>query len=192
MAFPASEGVARYSARANTLLAAFSVLIALAWVVIMVYSVYPALPYNPVYLPGAAQTNSLVLAPQGWAFFTRNPREERLLVYGRGPDGWRPLLLGPQARLRNKLGLARKPRAQGVELAQLVEQAQNAWEPCDADFHVCLTRMSSETQVRNSGPNRTICGPVVVVAQEPIPWAWLREPEPVTMSSRILVLKVLC
>jgi antimicrobial peptide system SdpA family protein len=157
------------------------------------YCVYPALPYSSVRLPGANAVNRLVLAPQGWAFFTRSPREERQWVYGRDLDGWKRVMKGPHARLSNDLGLDRGSRAQGVEIAMLMSTAPSrAWQACEGAVPACLARLPRGTDVRNPSPNPTLCGTVAIVQREPVPWAWLNSPAPVQMPSRLLPLEVSC
>ena len=181
------------SARGNAALGAFGAALVVVWAVLIVYVVYPVLPYSSLRLPGARALNTLVWAPQGWAFFTRNPREEKQFVYGRGPGGWRPVLLAPHARLRNTLGLDRKSRAQGVEMALLVAgPPADAWVPCEGPVPACLERLPRGVPVRSGVPNPTMCGAVAVVLREPVPWAWLKADEPIEMPSSILPLEVAC
>jgi antimicrobial peptide system SdpA family protein len=180
-------------ARANAALGAFGTVLALAWVVLIAYCIQPVLPYNSVRLPGGRSLNALLLAPQGWGFFTRSPREERQFVFGRGPDGWRPLLRVPHARLANTLGLNRKSRAQGVEMGLLLQEAPtNGWQACEDAVAACLNRLPRGQAARNVSPNPTLCGTVAVVLQEPVPWAWLPSSPPVQMPSRMIALEAEC
>lgn len=179
--------------RENAVLGVFGLLLMLAWAVVVAYCVYPALPYNSIHLPGARAAGTLVLAPQGWAFFTRDAREEKQFVYGSSGDGWRPLLLVPHARFRNVLGLNRKSRAQGAELALLLHGAEmDAWQRCEGAALTCLRTLPQGITVQNHSPNPTLCGIVAVISRPPVPWAWLRSSKPVEMPSRILPLQVVC
>ena len=165
----------------------------LFWIVFAVYCVHPALPYSSVRLPGTQAVNRLVLAPQGWGFFTRSPREDRQLVYGRGRDGWKSAAKGPHAQLRNELGLDRSSRAQGVEIAMLMGAgAARAWRACEGKVTACLDTLPRGAAVRNPSPNPSLCGTVAIVNRPPVPWAWVRSPVPVEMPSRILPLEVSC
>lgn len=182
-----------FDARGNTVLGAFGAVLALLWVVLVVYCVHPALPYSPVRLPSEGALNTLAWAPQGWAFFTRDPREERQFVFGRGAAGWHPLMRVPHGQLRNGLGLNRKSRAQGVEMALLLHAARaGAWRPCEGSVPACLDQLPRGPAVRNGSPNPTMCGTVAVVLRPPVPWAWLPSRASVEMPSRILPLEVAC
>jgi antimicrobial peptide system SdpA family protein len=184
-----APGAARDSA-----LGAFGVAVVLFWMTVVAYAVHPALPYNPVHLPFADQLRSLVLAPQGWAFFTRDPREEKQLIYGRGPDGaWWSMMLAPHARMSNALGLDRRSRAQGVEMALLISVApQDGWRDCEGTVEACLRRLPPGAAARNPSPHPTLCGSLAIVLQKPVPWAWVDSRRPVSMPSRMLPLEVAC
>jgi antimicrobial peptide system SdpA family protein len=169
-------------------------LVALFWAAAVAYAIHPALPYNAVRLPFAAEMRRVVLAPQGWAFFTRDPREEKQTLFARGADrAWRSALLAPHARLANTLGLNRRSRSQGVEAAMLMEHAPDeAYVECREAPSACLLRLPAGVKVRNASSHPTLCGAVAVVLQPPVPWAWLGTRRPVVMPSRILPLEVSC
>lgn len=165
----------------------------LVWLAVGAYAAYPALPYSPVHLPFAADINSLVWAPQGWSFFTRDPREEKHSIYIRTLIGWAPILLAPHARLSNAFGLRRASRAQGVEMALLTQGSDaSEWRACESSLLVCLATLPPGKHVYNTSPDPTMCGSVAVVVQKPLPWAWARSPRVPTMPSRILPLEVSC
>lgn len=92
----------------------------------VVYSVHAALPPNAITLPLENSIDIRVFAPQGWAFFTRDPQEARVLPFVRSKSGaWRSANLGPFAQPRYAFGLDRKPRAQGVEIGLLLGMLRN-------------------------------------------------------------------
>jgi antimicrobial peptide system SdpA family protein len=163
------------------------------WIAAVAYAIYPALPYSPVRLPFAEQALTFLWAPQGWAFFTRDPREEKQTVYAKATAGWESVLLAPHGRLTNVFGLRRTSRAQGVEMALLIDGIPaEAWQPCTLPVGECLAQLPTGRPVVNRSPDPTMCGSVAVVLQKPLPWAWARSPRPTTMPARILALEVVC
>jgi antimicrobial peptide system SdpA family protein len=142
----------------------------------------------------AEQVKTALWAPQGWSFFTKDPREEKQTVYVRRGSAWELVLLAPHDRPANILGLRRKSRAQGVEMALLLSGNAPAedWHACTAPLQECLAQLPPGRAVRNTSPAPTMCGSVAIVLQKPIPWAWATSPRPVTMPSRILSLEVSC
>src|SRR5262245_51815297 len=97
-----------------------TIAVALAWMVAIGYAIYPALPHSPIRLPFAKEAMTALWAPQGWSFFTRDPREEKQTLYVRNGITWESALLAPHARPSNFGGFRRKSRAQGVEMALLI------------------------------------------------------------------------
>ncbi|WP_164016005.1 SdpA family antimicrobial peptide system protein [Pyxidicoccus trucidator] len=157
------------------------------------YVIYPTLPYSPVRLPFAQLAQTFLWAPQGWSFFTRDPREQKQTLYVRHGDQWESTLLAPHGRLSNIGGLRRKSRSQGVEMALLLSRVPaNEWQECSAPLEECLAKQPTGRPLRNTSPAPTLCGTVAVVQQKPVPWAWARSARPVTMPFRILSMDVSC
>jgi antimicrobial peptide system SdpA family protein len=133
------------------------------------------------------------LMPQGWAFFTRDPREERLHVYAETARGWVSADPGPHASWQYAMGFDRRPRVHGVELALLLAQfRQAAWQECKQNPVTCLATVETAAMVVNTSPQPAFCGPLGIVRQVPVPWAWARATKPVTMPSQILKVDVQC
>jgi antimicrobial peptide system SdpA family protein len=190
---PSAPAVPPAPPRGDAALGALAVGLAALWLAVIAYAVFPALPYSAVRLPPVAAARAMALVPQGWAFFTRDPREEKQTVFRRGPDGWRSVLLAPHGRASNAFGFRRASRAQGVELALLVvPQPDSAYVDCTGPVDACLARLPAGVPVRSISPQPTMCGTLAVVHQKPLPWAWLPSRDRVTMPSRILPLEVAC
>ena len=160
-------------------LGAGAIVLAAPWVVLLCYSLQAALPSNPVKLP--AQHRLLLFArqvlPEGWSFFTRDPREKDVLLFTRSPERrWGSAHVGPYARPRWVFGWSRRPRAQGLELGLLLASVtKDDWRPCDA-IDACLgsAEGSPSVVVENISPVPTLCGDLALVSAEPVPWAWAR------------------
>jgi antimicrobial peptide system SdpA family protein len=163
------------------------------WSVGLAYAVHPALPYNPVKLPFAESIRTVVWAPQGWSFFTRDAREARVLVLQQVDGRWRSALRGPNARVANVFGFDRAPRAEGTEMAMLTQAVPpGRWRECEEGIERCLAKGESAIAVRLPVPHPLICGDVVLVVQQPVPWAWLSMPQKVDMPIRSARVSVSC
>ncbi|MFN0140901.1 MAG: SdpA family antimicrobial peptide system protein [Pyrinomonadaceae bacterium] len=164
------------------------------WIIVFWWSVRAALPYNPIRLPfGERIVQQLI--PQGWKFFTRNPREEDLTVVARNGDNeWVDVVRGPNGSVQNVFGLKRDSRAQGIELGLLTSAVpKDRWGECKQQPSSCLNVETTPSIVaENTMPNPTLCGDLGFVLQEPIPWAWSRARKPVIMPSKVLKMNVLC
>lgn len=138
------------------------------------YDLQAFLPENVVRLPyqEAASRQLRVVLPQGWAFFTKSARSEDVEIYALTDGSLRSVSAGALAEPRNAFGLDRKVRAQGPEMATLVQElGPDAWQSCAGDVLSCVAG-SPTIGVRNAYDAPTICGAVVFVRTQPVPWAY--------------------
>ncbi|MEU5150688.1 SdpA family antimicrobial peptide system protein [Streptomyces yangpuensis] len=172
------------------------VIVCATWSVIVLYAVQEQVPKNVITLPAQNKVKHTVvnIAPQGWAFFTKSPRDPEVVPYKKTPEGWQTLSLTPHASPHNAFGLDRESRAQGVEIAMLLAAAQKSdWRDCTDSGQTCLSSSGDTArQLENSSPDPTLCGTVGLLQERPTPYAW-RDlvPEPHS-TERVMVLEVTC
>lgn len=163
------------------------------WVIIALYALDSALPANTLRLPLQKQLQLARIIPQGWGFFTRNPREPIVLVYRKSDGEWQPAWLGPQGRARYLFGFNRRPRAQGVELGLLFEDIpRDGWRSCRGSPAECLAEVQPLGAIENTSPRGSLCGLIGFVRREPVPWAWSRSSRPIVMPAEVLAMEVRC
>ncbi|MEU1003681.1 SdpA family antimicrobial peptide system protein [Streptomyces tibetensis] len=172
------------------------IIICTVWAVVVVYVAQVQLPKNVITLPGqkAARHTVANMAPQGWAFFTKSPRDPEMVPYQRTPGKWKPLSLTPHSSPRNAFGLDRESRAQGVEIALLLSAAQKKdWRECTSSRQSCLRDFGPPVRrIANRSPEPTLCGTVGLLQEKPTPWAW-RDLVPESHSpEQVMVLEVTC
>ena len=173
--------------------------LALLWTAALVPVLLGSLPDSPLRPSLGFRQDVIALAPQGWAFFTRDPREPVDRVYARpgagpsiGPE-WVQVTYTNSSR-RNWLGLKRDARALNVELASLLAEVDPAqWSDCPDRLETCLRdRDVPAVAVVNRSRTRALCGDLLVERRPPAPWAWSRAKRPVLLASRIARLDVRC
>ncbi|MFI7443457.1 SdpA family antimicrobial peptide system protein [Nonomuraea indica] len=178
-------------------LGALLLVLGLAWSAVAGYVVLGQLPSAALQLPGqrSAAEHARVVAPQGWAFFTRSAREHREIVWRRSPSGgWEPALLGPHAEARNLWGFDRRSRAQAVDLGILLGAVPaGEWSSCDTgEITRCLGSLTRAVPVANPAPRPLLCGTLGVSRQEPLPWAWAGAAARTRMPATVVRLDVRC
>jgi antimicrobial peptide system SdpA family protein len=174
--------------------AASFILITCFWTLLFGYSIHAALPFNPVNLPLVKTLRVRIFMPQGWKFFTRNPREEQIKALSKDSEGkWQSALIGANASVANLFGLRRNSRAQGIELGLIVTSLKkNQWVECKDRLDICAEKTCNVGHVANTSPNPTFCGEAVLIKQSPVPWAWSRAKRPVIMPSKCVRVNVSC
>lgn len=129
--------------------------------------------------------------PQGWGFFSRDPREEDLFVFELNKNHWQKSSHAPISNIHNCFGINRFPRAQSVELAMLMSGIQ---EKSRKSYAVNINAMTLKDTValavRNTSPYPTLKGKLCIVKQQPIPWAWAWNERKLQMPAKYLVLQI--
>ncbi|MFJ8931964.1 SdpA family antimicrobial peptide system protein [Streptomyces sp. NPDC102364] len=171
------------------------VLAAVAWLVPVLYVAQIHLPGNVLTFPGQTAMAPAVnrLAPQGWSFFTKSPRESELQPFVLRDSVWQDRLLAPHGAPHNAFGVNRRSRSQGIEMALLLSKARSLrWTACDRDLEACLARATRHGHVTNRTPEPTLCGTVALVEQKPVPFAWRHLLPGTHTPDRLTVLDVTC
>ena len=165
--------------------------VALSFAFLVFRASLPTTPFDPL-TPTRDERIARVFVPEGWAFFTRSPRTPVAQAYGFGGAGsWTVLSSGPQATPANLMGLNRRARSQGTEIAMLIYQIPtSAWSPCRRPPTDCLSGRHAGLTAANRSTQRSVCGDVGLVLQDVTPWAW-RTFDPV-MPSKVVRVMVLC
>ncbi|GCB49256.1 SdpA family antimicrobial peptide system protein [Streptomyces sp. NL15-2K] len=175
---------------------------------IALYAVDSSLPTNALGLPGQNEKVLRSLLPQGWAFFTRSPREKDVLLWQPGTTAgeWRQRS-AHQGSAGEWFGARREQRARNMEMGVLLTRALEKgarWSDCEvrdaaASLPDMVGRCASATRdapspVRVSNGSRTpaVCGAVAFTRQEPLPWSWARHGVDEQMPVQVLRARVTC
>lgn len=185
------------SRRTGWTLAAVRAGLAVAWLLAIGVVLTGTIASSPLRPSLPVRLNLLTVAPEGWAFFTRNPREPVVVVHtpaAGGDERWRPLELANFQR-ENLFGLRRSSRLLTTEVTQLLREVPSeAWTPCRAPVEECLAEQSLAVHAaeRSSPLLPALCGPLTVQVRERVPWAWSRSRDRIQMPAKIVRLDVRC
>ena len=150
--------------------------------------------YNAVALPLEQAINTTLFVPEGWAFFTRNPREPRFLVFGRALDGTWVRTVSPTDDPLATFAFSRKARSLNVEAGLFSSHVKETyWQSCALLPSSCLSSWSGGLlSIVNPTPRPALCGALALVQQDRVPWAWANRVDPNSMPSRIVRIDVKC
>lgn len=181
--------------KSKDILTATFVFVALLWGTAIFNSAVSALPFNPLTGSKIDAMEYNVLLPQGWAFFTRNPREEQYYVYKEEGKKLVPLLY-TNSSYKNAFGFTRKVRIRGVEMGGLVSQLeQMEWLKCeDGILSECVIENQDYEAIilANNANHPTFCGNLWIEKKPLVPWAWSRAEQAVNMPSEFIKINVSC
>lgn len=170
------------------------VALALLWAGVILWVTVGSVPDSPLRLPLRVTQNMIAVSPQGWAFFTRDPREPVDRLYRRQGDAWVRANYANTSP-RNLFGVRRAARAVNVEMASLLAQAPDAaWTDCESSLADCLRGDGAPPVVEVDNPSalRSLCGRLAVERRPPVPWAWSGSERPIHMPGQVLLLDVDC
>ena len=136
---------------------------------------------------------TMALTPEGWAFFTRNPREPVDRVFRWEGTAW-TRFNKPNASPENLFGFRKTSRPIAAELSMLLGQVPpGRWQSCDADLTACLGNPAlTAVPIENHSRIQGICGRFVLERRPPVPWAWSESIDEVHMPAKVVMLDVAC
>jgi antimicrobial peptide system SdpA family protein len=135
------------------------------------------------------------VVPQGWGFFTRDPRSAFVSAFVKSSDGvWQNATRGPNATLKNAFGFNRASRLDEYDVSQVTGSREigDLWQDCTgATIRSCADAARSEHGVQHwqaQGYDLRLCGDVLLLRTEPVPIAFAgMEFSPKTESIRASV-----
>ncbi|AFR28182.1 hypothetical protein ARUE_c12620 [Arthrobacter sp. Rue61a] len=163
------------------------------------YSILSSIPSTILTLPYFDQVkpNAVSAMPQGWAFFSKSPRDPSIAPYREDANGsFTSLSKLPTTRVENLFGVSREGRAQGVEVA-LISGGSDAgnWMDCSSPvLQECAERVhdTPSSVVTNTVASPTLCGDVVLVQTTPVPWSFRHQTSLREKVDKVIKLRVDC
>lgn len=162
--------------------------------VLVIYAVHGSMSRNALRLPFENRVDTVVFAPEGWGFFTRDPREPLFLVFGQRDDGTWSQLFGEKTELRTTFAFSRYVRSLYVEAGMISTHVRPTdWQQCSTEPSLCLGGLTGDVKsISSETPSPVICGNVALVQQERLPWAWAKSVSQRTMPSKTVRFNVKC
>ena len=161
----------------------------------VLYLLILSIPENPIKLryPFFSQRKVTLIAPQGWSFFTKNPRDEDIYLYRIEDTELHPVsIVNMQAS--QVFGVDRENRLISTKLLKITGgiPAKN-WLNYRGDVAAFVKSMGAECfdvlNMRVKEPS--LCGRYCVVLQKPVPWSWSGL-DNINMPSRFAIINFNC
>jgi antimicrobial peptide system SdpA family protein len=166
-----------------------------AWSSLGLYVAIGSVPESPLSISARQRVGLITIIPEGWGFFTKNPRDKWAFAFREVNGQYQPAsLVG--SRLGEALGANRRSRLVEAEIGQIATMAdmQKSWIQCEDSLESCLAAKAPATPLTavNTIVSASLCGRIVIQKRPPIPWAWSDlEVKPV-MPSEFQVFDVRC
>lgn len=113
--------------------------------------------------------------PQGWAFFTRNPREPQINLYKIENNNFLVLLNeSPSLNIDLAFGLKRTDRRISIAMGAVATQHFN-WKNYTGNLKSLLSdREFNRYSNKNTDDSKLTTGNYIMISEERIPWAWAK------------------
>lgn len=108
--------------------------------------------------------------PQGWGFFSKNPRSTNMKFYSL--ENSKEVRL-PNMKFENIFGLNRKGRAQAIEAGRINSKIpEEKWNSCKKTSCNIKNIATSEgiIHLKNDSPKPLLKGEYIFAQEKPIPW----------------------
>ncbi len=153
-----------------------------------------AMPIHTIPMADDTRAAIMSLIPEGWGFFTKNPREPEMQIATLRDGTMQNLNIVSSFQFRYAFGLNRQPRSQGRELDQLLKQLRDVrlWHNCQTSTVVCAQKLHVQKRIINTVNPATLCGNLVLFERGPVPWAYRHIKSKENMPSRLTRVEVLC
>lgn len=170
-----------------------ALLIASCWAYLIFQLAVHTLPHGALTGSRLKSANLGAIMPQGWAFFTRNPREENYFIYQKVEGKYQQVIQSNCSR-SNLFGTARKSRVQSVELGDILAKVDgHEWLSCPEGIGQSrAVDTLTEVLVLNRVETPTICGLYYIEKKEPVPWAWGKYYKEIAMPSSVIKIHTIC
>jgi antimicrobial peptide system SdpA family protein len=132
------------------------------------------------------------LLPEGWAFFTRNPREEQLSIYTINKDKSISFVSMKNMEAKNLFGLNRVSRYTLDKMGTVIGQLPNGyWKTIinsdSLNFHIDSLSIFS---VKISRP--ALCGKYLIEKKPTMPWSYYSSSKNIHLPSKYIIVKFDC
>lgn len=166
-------------------------LVASFWLIINVFLI--TVKGNPIEITNEVDTRVFNFIPQGWAFFTRDPREAQITIYKIENDSILKPYPQRHSSFTNLFGLKRTSSKILTELQLLkLKTSDSLYSNLKWNYQANqYSKIPSEKfEYRNEIFDPILLGDFIVVYQKPVPWAWSKSIERIEMPSKIIRFKI--
>jgi antimicrobial peptide system SdpA family protein len=134
------------------------------------------------------------LVPQGWSFFTRNPREAQAVIY-EIKDGVPLPLDHKHSSIYNFIGLSRRASVIMSEMQVVkAELPDSIYMTTKWSYQENIVGEYPQQpfKVKNKISNPLLCGEYLLIFQKAVPWAWSKSMKSITMPAKVARVKIEC
>jgi antimicrobial peptide system SdpA family protein len=163
------------------------------WAFLLTYLFINSLPETIIHLNQLSKIRTTSTVPEGWAFFTKNPRDENIVIYKKSGASWRPVT-NKTGDYLNFFGLKRTSRFENQEMGILLASLDTTnWVSIKGGLekNFLLFDTIPITQILNSSHYPYYKeGEYILVQEGILPWVWFSTNPNLKLDSRVRKIKI--
>jgi len=174
-----------------TLLSAFLCLFTLIGISVVFVS---STPFNPIQHKLDFVKEIYTYTPQGWAFFTRDAREEQVYIYEIDEEGELKKINQKHANTDNFFGISRKVSKMFAEvdiITSMIGKKKFYITTWNYDKNSYGEIPDNFVEVKNPIKHPVLCGDYLLVYHKIAPWAWSNNSK-IKMPAKVIKIRVQC
>jgi len=134
------------------------------------------------------KTNTLrLISPQGYAFFTRNPREPQLYLFKIDTLNRLDNISPNSSTLKMLFGLSRKNRRSALEMNEILQKLTK-WKDYSNNLLIQNVPIIDTFELK-SKENKNISGKYLIIKEKRIPWAWSKNQKETMKKYKLILIK---
>lgn len=150
------------------------------------------LPYSPISLSDGIKKRMQFFFPEGWAFFTRDPKEDNINLYRvvNNRVDLTPVNL-KSGDVSLFFGASKHARMQMAEVGEIIEKIPDSlWVKNRGEYsNPCIKPTDLVIARHNISNYKSLQGKYIIEKIKPTPWAWSNEKN-VHMPSQYIIVNV--
>jgi antimicrobial peptide system SdpA family protein len=149
------------------------------------------LPFSPIAFSNKTKSHLQTLLPQGWAFFTRSPKEKTINVYQIKNKSVENINY-KSGDIQFLFGAKKNARMQMFEIGTILNQIPDSlWlKNKGAIKNTNILDTIIPLQIVNRCIFKSVKGLVIIEKIDPLPWAWCNSKNTIKMPSEFVYLNV--
>ncbi len=159
---------------------------------LIILVVFSNVPYSELSIQGQLKKYIQTVLPQGWEFFTLNPRSEYTVIYKYNSNGEIIIQDFKNSSTNSYLGISKINRIRNIELEVLISRTDSSKYITCFSFEE-LKNISDTTTcytIKNTTNIHAMKGTFLIRKTTPIPWAWYCNNPNLFIASKIIKIKI--
>ncbi|WP_313000541.1 SdpA family antimicrobial peptide system protein [Chryseobacterium gleum] len=163
-------------------------------IILFIVVLISSIPFNPIQYKFNYVNQVYTYAPQGWAFFTREAKEDQVYIY-KIENNKLKKISQKHANISNFVGLSRKVSKMTMEveiIATMLDKKKFPKTTWNYDENLYGKIPDKFITIKNLIKSPILCGDYLIVYHSIVPWAWSKSAYKTKMPAKVIKVRITC